>query len=376
MFQAQLLCLLNMLKQPKADKDKMLLLEGEWENSNSYTFVTKVIAGTKRRFNPRWLASAKWLRYSLSTDTVYCAYCHIFGSGSRSPCMQTGDWSNISKLIEKHESSTQSGHHSAIARGTSFMDIQAGQGVNIREQLNQQIGEQVVRNRSIIKSIAEILLLLARQNIAIRGHSAEESNFQATLKYASQYNDAIRDYLANARYNAKYTSPEIQNELLELCASQILSSIVRDCNNAVCFTFIADESTDVGILEQISMCVRFVHKQDGGEHQLREEFLCFVHADTGTKADALSAKFLDTLDSLGIQGDKMRGQGYDGAAVMSGHVSGVQTRIRAVHPHAQYVHCRPHLLNLCIVHSSQVRIIRNVMDTMEEVSASFKRSAK
>ena len=45
-------------------------------------------------------------------------------------------------------------------------------------------------------------------------------------------------------------------------------------------------------------------------------------------------------------------------------------------PRAQYVHCRRHLLNLCIVHSSQVRIVRNVMDTMQEVSASFKRSAK
>ena len=104
------------------------------------------------------------------------------------------------------------------------MNIQAGQSENIREQLNQQIAEQVARNRSIIRCIVEILLLLARQNIAIQGYSADESHFQAILKYVSEYNDMF-SALANARYNTKYTSPLIQNELLALYASRILSSL-------------------------------------------------------------------------------------------------------------------------------------------------------
>ena len=49
----------------------------------------------------------------------------------------------------------------------------------------------------------------------------------------------------------------------------------------------------------------------------------------------------------------MRAQGYDGASVMSGHVSGVQTQILQVYPNDVYVHCRPHVLNLCIVHASK-----------------------
>ena len=49
---------------------------------------------------------------------------------------------------------------------------------------------------------------------------------------------------------------------------------------------------------------------------------------------------------------------------MSGYVDGVETGIRAVNPRA-YVHCRPRVLNLRIVHSSKVlvRIVRNVMNT-------------
>ena len=60
---------------------------------------------------------------------------------------------------------------------------------------------------------------------------------------------------------------------------------------------------------------------------------------------------------------------------MSGHVGGVQTRIRAIIARAQYVHCRPHVLNLCIVHS-KVRIVCNVMDTMTDVFVAFKTSSK
>ena len=151
-----------------------------------------------------------------------------------------------------------------------------------------------------------------------------------------------------------------------------LKSIVTDFNNADCFTFVADESTDVIIKEQTARCVRYVHKKsDAGnrmKHSVREEFLSFVHAEIGTKADDMATKILEVIDSMGILRQQKRGQGYDGASVMSGHVSGVQTRT----PTSQYVNCRPHVLNLCIVQSSKVRIVRNIKNTMTEVSVPFK----
>ena len=72
----------------------------------------------------------------------------------------------------------------------------------------------------------------------------------------------------------------------------------------------------------------------------------------------------------------MRAQGYDGASVMSGQVSGVQTWIRQVNPNAVYVHFQPHVLNLCFVHASKLPVMRNIIDTMQEVTLAFKFSAK
>ena len=61
---------------------------------------------------------------------------------------------------------------------------------------------------------------------------------------------------------------------------------------------------------------------------------------------------------------------------MSGHVSSVQTKICQVNPNAVYVYCRPHVLNLCIVHASKLPLVKNIMDTMQEVTLAFKFSAK
>lgn len=47
-----------------------------------------------------------------------------------------------------------------------------------------------------------------------------------------------------------YLSPDIQNEIIEICGDIISDDIVQACNSAPCFGFIADEATDVATIEQ------------------------------------------------------------------------------------------------------------------------------
>lgn len=148
--------------------------------------------------------------------------------------------------------------------------------------------------------------------------------------------------------------------MIVLAAKQIVDGIIDNCKKSGIYALIADESTDVTIKEQISVCVRFVENKEG-KHYVHEEFLEFVHADKGTDAEELTAKLLETIQTVGLSVDDMRAQGYDGASVMSGHISGEQTRIRQVNPKAAYIHCRPHVLNLCIVHASKLPLVRNII---------------
>ena len=179
----------------------------------------------------------------------------------------------------------------------------------------------------------------------------------AMLSLLAKENSVLRDHLENAPRISKYAYPDIQYEIIFFSAKQILDSIIDNCKRFVICALIDDESTDVTNKEQISY------------HLIREEFLTFVHADKGTNAEEL-------IQSVGLSVNDMRAQGYDGASVMSGHVSGVQTRICQVNPNAVYVHCRPQVLNLYIVHESKLPLVRNIMDTMQEVTLAFKFTAK
>ena len=58
--------------------------------------------------------------------------------------------------------------------------------------------------------------------------------------------------------NAKYTSPEIQNQMIQLVGSAILDEIVRRVKEAKLYSIIADETPDHSKTEQLSLLVRYV----------------------------------------------------------------------------------------------------------------------
>ena len=115
--------------------------------------------------------------------------------------------------------------------------------------------------------------MMGKQNIPIRGHVPEESNFHATLSLTAQQNSILQNHLEQAGPTAKYPSPEIQNELLDIAASQILNAVVPDCKRAQCYAFIADESTYIGVKEEISLCAHFVDKKEDGPPVWRVDIL-------------------------------------------------------------------------------------------------------
>jgi hypothetical protein len=55
-------------------------------------------------------------------------------------------------------------------------------------------------------------------------------------------------------------------------------------------------------------------------------------------------------------------QTYDGAAVMSGALGGVQAHFRKKHPEAIYVHCYAHELNLVLCH--MCRLVSDMLDNV------------
>ena len=53
---------------------------------------------------------------------------------------------------------------------------------------------------------------------------------------------------------------------------------------------------------------------------------------SSVSAESISAAILAYLSRIGVDLRKLVGQGYDGASTVTGHVSGVQKRIRKKYP--------------------------------------------
>lgn len=63
----------------------------------------------------------------------------------------------------------------------------------------------------------------------------------------------------------------------------------------------------------------------------------------------------------------MYGQGYDGAANMSGQFKGVKSIIQTKYPKALYVHCVAHSLNLAVSYACDLQPIRNCLGVIEKL---------
>ena len=338
-----------------------------------------MLSKCNRKAKANWFSENKWLRYSESDDSIYCGPCRLFGSKDAKEktlgVTPVKDWSNAVKLIQRHIASTS--HEACLKSADNFISIMEGKSKSVTRQISSQYDKVVSRNRKILGIIIETIVLCGNHNMALRGREDDKSNFMAILKYRSQDNELLREHLeaaseSKAFNKTTYLSPEIQNEIIDICGNMISDDIIKACNSAPCFAFIADEATDVATIEQMALCLRFY---DEKEKCIREEFIGFAECKS-TTGEALTNSFLDNLRDKGVIIDRMRGQGYDGAANMSGKYRGVQARIREVIPGAIYTHCKAHNLNLSIVHACKEPMVRNLMNTLQEIAFMFDYSGK
>ncbi len=166
------------------------------------------------------------------------------------------------------------------------------------------------------------------------------------------------------------TSPQVQNEMLQLYSHSVVRKIIEEIMDAKSFAIIVDGTQDVSRKEQMSICIRYVDK----ELCPHEQFIG-LYEPPSTTGEVLSKCILDVLLRLQLPISCLRGQTYDGASNMSGCYNGCQAIICKEQPLALYVHCGAHCVNLvsqCV--SDAVDLIRNVMQTVQELGKLFSQS--
>ena len=132
-------------------------------------------------------------------------------------------------------------HKDAIAVCDAFVATMSGKQESVLVQLSKGVREAIQSNRKKLRSIIETIALCGRQNISLHGHQdsgtdvegeqaagKNHGNFWALLKFRISAGDTtLSDHLNSAARNATYTSPDIQNQLINILGDQIRADSER-----------------------------------------------------------------------------------------------------------------------------------------------------
>ena len=169
----------------------------------------------------------------------------------------------------------------------------------------------------------------------------------------------------------KYMHNDIQNELVELMAKQVLAKKLESIRSSKFFGIIADEYTDISNKELLSACFRWI--KDLRHH---EDFVGYYELQD-IKSDTIVIAIKDSLIRMQLSLNDLRAQAYDRASNMFGKNTGASVQIAAERPKALSTQYQGHSLNLGIkttmINSKQMK---DVMGTVTEIISLVKYSPK
>lgn len=305
-----------------------------------------------KKETPYGLIDRQWLCYSKVLDAVYCEPCWLFSNSKMDRWRSTGirDWKGLSKKILTHE--TSQSHLSAC-----YVYEKWKQNNVIDKDLEEEIKHEACFWAQVLERLINITLTLAKNSLAFRGHRESLSetyngNFLSTVQLLAKYDGVLQQVMNLPKGHIKYLSSDIQNELISILSSQVKSQIISKIKKVPYFAILMDTTQDLSKVDQLSQIVRYVEVERNELDEpialtIKESFLGFTAVHNHSAA-GLSEKIIQGIEDSGLNLDKCRGQGYDGAAAMSGIYGGVQALIKQKQPKAEYVHCAAHNLNLVI----------------------------
>ncbi|QHN89037.1 Zinc finger MYM-type protein [Arachis hypogaea] len=196
------------------------------------------------------------------------------------------------------------------------------QASHIQNVIEDHTSEEIQKNRFRLKSSIDATHWLTFQACAFRGHdetpeSKNRGNFLEMIKLIASYNDEVaRTVLENAPYNAKYTSHQIQKEILHILSNKVRKHICEEIGDSK-FCIVVDVARDESKREQMALVLRFVDIHGF----IQERFLDLVHVKDTTSL-TLKQELCGILSRHGLDVSNIRGQGYDGASNMRGEWNG------------------------------------------------------
>ena len=131
---------------------------------------------------------------------------------------------------------------------------------SIETQLSLVKMQQQREARSCLLKISQSVRFLALQGLALRGHESDGGNFVQLLKLRAEDDEVLKRWLSKPCNH--YTSPEVQNEILNIMGNSVVRKISKEIHEVspLMYFIIIDGVHDLSGSEQKAIRLRYVDR--------------------------------------------------------------------------------------------------------------------
>lgn len=277
------------------DAEKLFILDNAFIPGSGFVYPHS-IRKNKGKDEKRFLKKEHFdrhpfLTYSVSQEGLFCRVCAIFAPSHAGhtksqklgklvvePLSNYGRLLGTDGYLDAHVKTSY--HENSLIAAKDFKTSMMHPSRKIINMLDADRRARVMENRSRLVPIIKTVIFCGRQGLSMRGHrdsgelsfedpSYNDGNFRALLRFRADAGDSVvRDKIINANKNCRYISPEIQNELIEICGNEVLNFVVENVKESGFYSVLADETTDINGEEQLTILLRYY-----SDHKICEDIL-------------------------------------------------------------------------------------------------------
>ncbi|XP_060846214.1 SCAN domain-containing protein 3-like [Rhopalosiphum padi] len=243
---------------------------------------------------------------------------------------------------------------------------------------------EVETRRKVLERLIDIILFIGQQGIPYRGkhegayslnnENLNHGNFLELVILISKYDVILQQHLnTSIKLSDKNKSKKgrgslvtflskhfINDKLIIPIGKAIQNAIINEIRECQHFSIMIDSTQDVSVMDQLAICVRYIH---GGVVQERLLSLVICHDSSG---NALFELLNEELQNLRLSINDIVACSFDGASNMKGIYNGLQAHLKTNNPKIVYTHCMGHVLNLVMTESTtQISLAENLFGLVE-----------
>uniref|UniRef100_A0A1A8S7Z0 Protein-kinase, interferon-inducible double stranded RNA dependent inhibitor, repressor of (P58 repressor) b n=1 Tax=Nothobranchius rachovii TaxID=451742 RepID=A0A1A8S7Z0_9TELE len=237
-----------------------------------------------------------------------------------------------------------------------------------------QLSTEEKEYRDYLRSLFEILLMVAKQGIPLEVEKVSEpelksNNFQALLDYCMNAGDQpLRKRFEGTAVNTEYLSTIQQSQLLDVCENTVREEMLMEVRESRIFSLVTGDLVEFADGKHFPLFVRFVNQQN----VLREEFLDFLPFVDGDESALVEILEAQLTDRWGLSMEDCRGQAHRATGTSTTKMKAVAALLMEKYPLVLHMPCSHMALNIHLANNLPFPNVQIVMETLRRIESLFK----